>query len=784
VTSSARALDRPSQVDAEQVADLLGVGFSRSPIPALLLDGDLTITAANRSADVAFRSGPQSLLGRCLADVLQGSAQFIRDAAGTSAGHLVQELELVTASGALVSAEACADAVVTASGQRFLLMQLRDVTVIRCAERALAASELRYQQLANSLPDSLVMMFDHNLRVQFAFGEAIAVNGYNMAAMTGRLVPEFAPANAFALVAEYYRGALAGRNSDFEYLSPVSGRRFRVRVRPFTDPVGVVIGGLALFEDVTDDRSRRSQLEQIHRLSRLGSCWYDLRAEWVFDEELLGLWGLESAVGVALVPSDMIVPEDATAVVAAHERLRSMGGRGSLSYRLRHGMTGEIRHLQCTFESTVEDGVLVTATATHLDVTEAVATIEMADLLRAEAGADQRAILLRRISDELAAAYSGPEGPLHSIADLAAADLNAAAVLRVLTPDLQAVELDVTSHPDEHLRVAIAAAMTRSRQCFEPGPIRDEVIRQGRIVSSDPTIRPANHSRFVNQTGWRFEHSITAPMRHNGLVLGLFCVLRIERAHPFETGDQHLVQVLADRAGSAIAEHRVRADLERAAAERLQELTEQQRELLKELAGMEIRERSHMAESIHDAPIQLIVAAAMRIDTLRLGRTGSDEAELDRLAALLESSVDWLRNLIQVDLAAPDLTHGIGGALRNLADGLFDEARPLQIVGPMNVNLSPPATAAAYRILREALTNAHKHAHATNVSMRIDQLDSMVVFSVTDDGVGTASTTGPGHLGMATMRARAEAEGGQLHIHSAPGAGMTTVLTLPITAGL
>jgi len=372
---------------------------------------------------------------------------------------------------------------------------------------------------------------------------------------------------------------------------------------------------------------------------------------------------------------------------------------------------------------------------------------------------------------------------LHSIADLAAADLNAAAVIRVLTPDLQAVELDVTSHPDPQVRASIATAMTRSRQCFEPGPIRDDVIRQGLIVSSGLIAKPPNHGRFVAQTGWRFEHSITAPMRHNGLVLGLFSVLRTDAADQFALGDEHLVQVLADRAGSAIAEHRVRADLELEAAERLQELTEQQRELLEELAGMEIRERSHMAESIHDEPIQLIVAAAMRIDTMRMGSSGSDGDELDRLAALLESSVDWLRNLIQVDLAAPDLTYGIGGALRNLADGLFDGARPLQIVGPMNVNLSPPATAAAYRILREALINAHKHSHAQNISVQIAPLDSMVVFSVTDDGVGTADTTGPGHLGLATMRARAEAEGGQLHIHSAPGAGMTTVLTLPMTAG-
>jgi signal transduction histidine kinase len=483
-----------------------------------------------------------------------------------------------------------------------------------------------------------------------------------------------------------------------------------------------------------------------------------------------------------MFPTEVILADDRLAVTAARERVLTTGGLSSLSYRIQHGKTGQVRHLQCTFESTVEDGVVMTATATHVDVTETVVAMEIADMLKSEAAADQRAMLLRRISDALAAAYLGPEGPLHSIADLAAADLNAAAVLRVLTPDLLAVELDVTSHPDERIRSTIADAMTRSTQCFEPGPVRDEVIRKGRIVSSDQTTRPANHDRFVEQTGWRFEHSITAPMRHNGRVLGLFCVLRLDPASHFEIGDEHLVQVLADRAGSAIAEHRVRTDLEREGAQRLQELTEQQRELLEELAGMELRERSHMAESIHDEPIQLIVAAAMRIDTLRMGRSGSDGEELDRLAALLESSVDWLRNLIQVDLAPPDLTYGIGGALQNLADGLFDRSRPLQIVGPMNVNLSPPTTAAAYRILREALINTHKHAHARNVAVRIAPLDSMVVFSVTDDGVGTADTTGPGHLGLATMRARAEAEGGQLHIHSAPGAGMTTVLTLPITA--
>jgi signal transduction histidine kinase len=227
----------------------------------------------------------------------------------------------------------------------------------------------------------------------------------------------------------------------------------------------------------------------------------------------------------------------------------------------------------------------------------------------------------------------------------------------------------------------------------------------------------------------------------------------------------------------------VRQAVERDAEQRLAELTEQQRDLLADLAGMEVRERSQIAESIHDEPIQLIVAAAMRIDTLRMTTPGNDDDEMNRLATLLETSVDWLRNMIHVDLSPPDLTRGIDAALRNLADGIFSGDRPLRIVGSLEVNLSASATAAAYRILREAMINARKHARAESVTLRVEELDRMVLFSVSDDGVGADDLGGPGHLGLATMRARAEAERGQLHVQSTPGAGTTIVLTLPITGG-
>jgi signal transduction histidine kinase len=81
------------------------------------------------------------------------------------------------------------------------------------------------------------------------------------------------------------------------------------------------------------------------------------------------------------------------------------------------------------------------------------------------------------------------------------------------------------------------------------------------------------------------------------------------------------------------------------------------RGLLEELASMEIRERSLLAEIIHDEPMQLIVAAAMRIDRLALGST--DGEELAQIFVLLETSIERLRRLI-VALAPPDLAEGVG----------------------------------------------------------------------------------------------------------------------------
>ena len=154
---------------------------------------------------------------------------------------------------------------------------------------------------------------------------------------------------------------------------------------------------------------------------------------------------------------------------------------------------------------------------------------------------------------------------------------------------------------------------------------------------------------------------------------------------------------------------------------------------------------------------------------------------MDQVTEQLVTTVDWLRNLIVVALSPPDLSAGLGPALAGLARGIFTATPTVfTVVGPDHVPLSVPAKEAVYRIFREALGNVRKHARANNATLGIEQRDGLIVVSLTDDGVGSASLdAGAGHLGMATMRARAEAEGGQLHIESVPGLGTVVTLTLP-----
>jgi protein-histidine pros-kinase len=94
----------------------------------------------------------------------------------------------------------------------------------------------------------------------------------------------------------------------------------------------------------------------------------------------------------------------------------------------------------------------------------------------------------------------------------------------------------------------------------------------------------------------------------------------------------------------------------------------------------------------------------------------------------------------------------------------------------------PEAAVALFRIAQEALNNVLKHAQAKAVRIDVSATDEELVLDVHDDGRGfDPRAARRGRWGMTTMRERAEAAGGQLHIDAIPGQGTRIHARVPLS---
>jgi signal transduction histidine kinase len=100
-------------------------------------------------------------------------------------------------------------------------------------------------------------------------------------------------------------------------------------------------------------------------------------------------------------------------------------------------------------------------------------------------------------------------------------------------------------------------------------------------------------------------------------------------------------------------------------------------------------------------------------------------------------------------------------------------------------DLPPEVDIAAYRILRESLTNVLRHADATAARVRVRRVGADLVLEVADNGSAAGADAGRGTggrtgSGIAGMRARAEALGGHLDAGPGPERGFVVRARLPL----
>ncbi len=196
-----------------------------------------------------------------------------------------------------------------------------------------------------------------------------------------------------------------------------------------------------------------------------------------------------------------------------------------------------------------------------------------------------------------------------------------------------------------------------------------------------------------------------------------------------------------------------------------------------------LEERSRLAGDLHDAVSQKLFSlrARARAAAVLAGRDPARAAaEMEAVAQLGAEAQAELRAVID-GLAPPELGEaGLAESLRRyavLAGRAHGVAVRFEAAGlPV---LDERQEAALYRVAQEALHNALRHAGAGRIAIELSRSPRRVILAVTDDGAGFAAGA-PEGLGFASMRGRAAAVGGTLTIRSAPGAGTTVRLALPL----
>jgi signal transduction histidine kinase len=220
--------------------------------------------------------------------------------------------------------------------------------------------------------------------------------------------------------------------------------------------------------------------------------------------------------------------------------------------------------------------------------------------------------------------------------------------------------------------------------------------------------------------------------------------------------------------------------------ESLQELklvNEQRKRLLAKLVNAQEAERRHVAEDIHDGPIQDIIVAAMLLQDLQDHVHDREDIETSRaIGAAVDRALDGLRGLL-TQLRPQSLEQeGLEAALRRHLDGLGTSFN-VRLDSRLQHEPAGDLGLALFRISQEAIANVRKHAKANVVSVLLEERGGGFLVRIQDDGVGFSPPevlqSGPGHLGLSSMRERAEMWSGWCKVLSLPEAGTTVEVWLP-----
>lgn len=194
--------------------------------------------------------------------------------------------------------------------------------------------------------------------------------------------------------------------------------------------------------------------------------------------------------------------------------------------------------------------------------------------------------------------------------------------------------------------------------------------------------------------------------------------------------------------------------------------------------GALLQDRDRIGRDLHDCVLQSLYAIGLSLETSR--RTSPDahpeprrsaDHALDQLNALIHQIRRMIRSLEAGTVQEFDLA----SELKTLA-ATYEQIARLPIALDLQQDaidiLTGEEEQEILNIVREALSNCVRHAHATRATVSIRMRGTRVRVSVSDDGIGFVADGGrPQGYGLVNMEARTRKLGGTFRVHSKPGRG-------------
>lgn len=220
--------------------------------------------------------------------------------------------------------------------------------------------------------------------------------------------------------------------------------------------------------------------------------------------------------------------------------------------------------------------------------------------------------------------------------------------------------------------------------------------------------------------------------------------------------------------------------------EQLARDAQEMQQLSRQILQAQEEERHRLARELHDEAAQSLTSLLVYIRLLERAKNPEEaQRHVQELRRLTAAALEDVRR-VAVDLRPTILDDlGLSAALEWRVDELNKQSglHAVFTAEGMEQRLARTTELVLYRVGQEALSNVHRHAAASKVTVSLRRDGDFCILHVADNGVGfdpAAIERADGHgLGLLGMRERVAIVGGELEIISRPGAGAIITARVP-----